>query len=166
MIVILAGCDCSGKSTCFNKIDKSLGTFIKGVQMERFDTQFLSDLKQRAESDHLYIYDRSPIIDDFVYKPLFTGNMSDLFWMLDDVKDIIKKCTVLYFTCPQFVLEDRMRRRGDEYVNPKDIETIIKNYAVTFEILGLTPIKIPTDRLNTEQTLKKVMGVIECTLQK
>lgn len=162
MIIALVGCDCSGKSTCFNKIDKSIGTFVKGVQIKGINVQYLSELKQKAESDDLYIFDRIPIMDDFVYSPIFNkGAMSDLFWLLDDVREIAQKCTFIYFKCPVGEITRRMASRGDEYVSIKNIDSILINYAVTFEILKVKPVIVSTYRLNEEQTLEKVMEVIK-----
>ncbi len=168
MIVALVGCDCSGKSTCFDKIDRSTGTFIKGTQMKKIDSAYLSELKSKALSDDLYIFDRIQIIDDFVYSPIFNkGMMSDLFWMLDEVKEIAKECMFIYFKCPTNEIIRRMEQRGDEYINADNVDSILINYAATFELLKIKPTVVSTYQHSADQTFNKVMEVIEkCKLQK
>lgn len=165
MIVALIGCDGTGKSTCFNKLDKSLGTFVKGVQLKGNMSKWLINMDYMAHSDHLYIFDRIQIIDDFVYSPIFNkGKPSDLMSILDEIRRIAKKCKFIYFTCPGEELIKRLEVRGDEYVSKEDIITILRNYEETFKLLKITPAQvIDTGKYNEDQVKE---AVEKCILQK
>jgi len=166
MIVALIGCDCSGKSTCFNKMNKSLGTFIKGRQIDKIGAQYLRDIEGMADSDDLYIFDRIPIIDDFVYSPVFARKQSDLILDLQHVKRVAEKCIFIYFKCSVETLKSRMISRGDEYVKPEQIDEIIRSYNITFDILNIEPEIISTEENNEDQVVEKVMEVLRCKLPK
>lgn len=156
MIIVFAGCDCSGKSTCVNMMDKSQWVIKKGVAN--------SDLKKVISSLDFkkdIIYDRIPLIDDFVYSRVFSGKESDFIKSKDEIIGLLKKCTVIYFDCADDVLIQRMKSRGDKYITPDQIPQIKSEYEKTFELLNVNPTRIDTTHASKIEVLNKVIEVIE-----
>lgn len=159
MIIIFAGCDCTGKSTYANMIDKSIWTLKKG--------SVNSDLKATIETlkeDLLFrrdvIHDRIPIIDDFVYSQIFSQRPSTLMPQVHEISVLLNYCVVIYFDCNNGEIVRRMRKRGDDYITEDQIPLIKSEYEKTFELLNVTPYRIDTTYSDPEEVLDEIMEVI------
>lgn len=165
MVVIFVGCDCAGKSTCFEQMDKESGTFIKGQPTDNMKKQ-IQYMQELANGKERVVFDRVPIIDDIVYKPVFAKKDSELLHPdhYDDlraVKAILNKCCVIYFECSTQILAERLNSRGDELVTVDQLEEIKNNYRSAFAVLNLTPYSVDTGKMTPEEVYTHVKGIIE-----
>lgn len=159
MIIVFAGCDCAGKSTCISMFDKHRWEVKKGVANSDFRDS-LEVLKEEIEQGLNVIHDRIPLIDDFVYTPIFAKRESMYVSCKDEVSDLLKKCVVIYLDCDNRVLSERMKARGDEYITPDQIPEIKSRYENVLQKLGVSPHKIDTTMKNPEEVFAEIMGVI------
>lgn len=160
MVIIFAGCDCSGKSTCFNKMDKSSGRFEKGVATENLEFA-IANLKTDVLFNLFVVYDRHPIIDDIVYSQVFSHKESKLVSKIEDLSALLSHCCVIYFDCDNNIIANRMKERGDEYVTESQIPEIKDEYEKAFKLLKLNPHRVDTSNANPDEVYKQVMEVIE-----
>lgn len=163
MVIILVGCDCTGKSTCFDQMNNGTGQFIKGQPTDDMKKQ-VEYMRELVDSNEKIVFDRVPIIDDIVYKPVFAKKDSDLLHnedMLNDVRQILKKCCVLYFTCDTEIIAERLNSRGDELVTVDQLDEIKRNYKEAFQILDMTPYSVDTGDKTPEEVYKYVEGIID-----
>lgn len=161
MIIIFAGCDCSGKSTCAEELSKYRWEVEKGSVNSDFKDS-IDMLKRELQEGKNVIHDRIPLIDDFVYTRIFENRDSNYISCKDEVSEILKKCTVIYFTCSNSVLERRMVVRGDKYITLSQIPQIKREYVKTFNMLDITPVIIDTTYIDKQEMINKVRRIIEC----
>lgn len=160
MVIILAGPDCSGKSTVFDKLDKEKYNLIKGTSHDDPRIQ-MNKLEQLLFSDGITIYDRCPVLDDLVYSPIFEeGKLSELLLTSRLVGTFLRQCVVVYFSCNIPELIDRMMTRGDEYIAEKNIPVIVSNYRVVFRLLGIEPKIVETDKLTPDEVFEVITSII------
>lgn len=159
MVVILVGCDCTGKSTCVDSMDKSIGKFCKGSANVDL-TMAIMNLESDLIKQGLVIHDRIPLIDDIVYSQVFSHRPSRLMNRVIEISELLEKCIVIYFDCDNEEIARRMRERGDHYVEENQIPEIKEEYEKTFEILGINPIRIDTTHKTPEVVYDEVMEVI------
>jgi len=169
MVVILAGCDGTGKSTCFDKLRKSMNAnFIKESYTNDDLVKFVRIQYTSAiarESD-LTIYDRATILDDIVYSQVManrypswlpeqgTRDYNQLIYTLDN-------CLIVYFNLDDAELQRRLDQRGDEYITPNQVNKIKYWYNRVFGLLGLTCKEIDVTGLSEDQVYYKVKEIIE-----
>lgn len=159
MVVILEGCDCAGKSTCFDMMDKSSGRFEKGVAGA--DMEFArANLEMDLLLDLYVVHDRHPLIDDLVYSQVFTHEQSKYIDRLDEISKLINQCLIIYFECDDNVIAQRMAARGDDYVTKSQIPEIKSEYERVFELLKVNPMRVDTTNADPETVFNKVMEVI------
>lgn len=159
MIIIFAGCDCTGKSTCFNLMNKSSYAAYKG-SANSDPKGALFRLKYDLMLNIRAIHDRIPLIDDFVYSQIFSGKPSELMSEVNEIKRVLKKCLVFYFDCDNQIIAKRMEERGDDYISASQIPEIKIAYKKTFNLLDIKPVVIDTTHLSPEEVKEKVEEVI------
>lgn len=159
MVVIFAGCDCAGKSTCFNLIDKSIWTKKKGVASSNLSAD-IETLKSEVESGSYVMYDRNPVLDDFVYSQIFSHKDSELMDKIPEVSDLLRKCIIIYFDCDDGEIIRRMRKRGDEYVEESQIPEIKAEYEKVFKLLNIEPNRISTTYRDPYDVAEDVEDII------
>lgn len=161
MVIILAGPDCSGKSTFFGKLDKNKYNLIKGGPTEDLDDQ-MRELSDHILEDRVTIYDRCPVLDDIVYYPIFNeGKMSRLLRSPLLVKSLLRQCVIVYFSCHVPELIDRLKARGDEYIAEKNIPVVISNYRTAFGAFDIEPEIVRTDKPTPDEVFDEIMKIIE-----
>lgn len=160
MIIVFAGCDCAGKSTCTGMFDKQQWRVEKGSANSDF-RKAIKMLKQELKSGENVIHDRIPLIDDFVYTRVFANRESPYISYKDEVSELLKKCIIIYFDCDNDVIAARMRSRGDEYITPDQIPIIKHEYKNTFNLLGIKPYTVNTTVRRSEKIFQEVTEVIE-----
>lgn len=159
MVVIFAGCDCAGKSTCFNLIDKSIWTKKKGVASANLKAD-IETLRSEVESGSYVMYDRNPVLDDFVYSQIFSHKDSELMDRIPEVSDLLRKCIIIYFDCDDGEIIRRMRKRGDEYVEESQISEIKAEYEKVFNLLNIEPSRISTTYRDPYDVAEDVEDII------
>ena len=138
MIVIIEGLDCCGKSTISKKIAEQLN-------YEYIHESYTDDIKEKESrivkllerliSGENYIYDRSTLIDDFVYDFL-NETPSTLVYHLEYIRFLLSKCLIFHLEIDERIRLERFKNRGDEYINNDDIKRIRKNYNQIYSILN------------------------------
>lgn len=153
MVVIFAGPDGSGKSTCFEMLrgDGVLNaSFIKGTRVtgrrnKMIRAQFL--ISKIPEND-LVIYDRATLLDDLVYSKIIDHTPSPMLEIMGYEVYNLRDCLIIYFTADDDILAKRLTERGDEYIKVEDIPVIKEGYNSVFDELGLEPVIIDTSHLS------------------
>lgn len=156
MIIIFVGCDCTGKSTCAERIGWRVE---KGTVNSDFRTT-VKMLKQEIKSGEDVIHDRIPLIDDFVYTKVFANRDSSYISCKGEVSELLKKCVVVYFNCDNTVLAARMNARGDKYITLDQIPVIKREYKRAFDTLNITPFIIDTTNKNEQEIFEDVKEII------
>lgn len=160
MIVIFAGCDCTGKSTYASMMDKYVWALKKGSANDD-----LKNTIETLEEDLLFgrniIHDRIPIIDDFVYSQIFSQKPSILMPRVSEISELLNRCVVIYFDCNDGEIIRRLRKRGDDYITEDQIPLIKSEYEKTFELLNVTPHRINTTYADPEKIIEEITEVIE-----
>lgn len=167
MVIILAGNECTGKSTIFNQLKKEYlpenTSFIKeshtsDIFMKQMRAMYLAE---RCEVKCLTIYDRATVLDDLVYsqvmdeKPYSNAKAK--------VHGLLSKCHIIYLDCDIEVLKERLRKRGDEYIEENQLKEIQRCYEGVFKKYRLDPIHIDTTGMSFGEVYDKVMEVVkEC----
>lgn len=166
MVVILAGCDGTGKSTCFNKLKKSMDadfikeSYTKNIAEKTARALFTASI---TSNDRLTIYDRATLLDDLVYDPVMINQESQLIPSLgvDFISETLNKCMIIYFDLDDFVLTERLQQRGDDYIKAHQINKIKHSYDRVFEKLDINRVYLDTTNLSVDEVYRKVKGFIE-----
>ena len=77
------------------------------------------------------------------------------------VRNVLKKCRIIYFDCKLDVITQRMVARGDEFIKPHQLSMINIGYARAFDQFELLPIRIDVTRLTREQVYDKVVEALK-----
>lgn len=129
-IIVLEGCDCSGKSTFAQQLAEKLGyEIVKGSSFE------ISELGQDGMFEHMSkLLDRENIIiDRFLYSNLVYGSLFDYPMMTPDqydslVEKLDEKAFLVYMYAHKDKLAYRMSNRGDDMIKVENIENILALY--------------------------------------
>lgn len=136
-IIIFEGVDCSGKSTLLNSFSKKLGkgVMIKNLVKPRHKDE---DVKSQYQ-DIINMIDRSDI-DYFVfdryypsqavYSYLRGNDEIDDHWYTNFELVLLKKFNVVFVLVDEDldIIEERMQRRGDDYVTINMLQNLKKRY--------------------------------------
>lgn len=159
MVIIFVGCDCTGKSTCFNMLNKPGYEKRKG-SADSDPMKALEELKRDLAENKNVIHDRIPVIDDFVYSRIFSKKPSVLDSHRDEISNLLNQCLIFYFTCDYHEILDRLADRGDEYITRDTIPIIKYEYIATIKSLGILPDTIDTSDKTPIEVLNEVLEVI------
>lgn len=173
MIYILEGVDCSGKSTCFEQLQRMYANKVIGYGNRRevvFIKESKVDGEAAADPERLavemekrlqrmvdatvdvakdYVFDRCSVIDDFVYSPVVDRQPSVMAMLPDSkwkVDAVLKRSVVFHFTASAEVLEQRMQVRGDDNVNVQALGAIEAEYRRFYSTHGVNPIVVDTSQ--------------------
>lgn len=132
--IIIEGCDAVGKTALVNEISEYSG--LRKVQGSSFN---IAQMGNEYLFKHMNeILDKSLIIDRLhysnrVYSQIFTPNLSLTNEQYENIDRKIKdtNTTVVYVHSSIEVIKKRLSIRGDDYVDPDDIELIMEKYAET-----------------------------------
>lgn len=165
MIIIVEGLDGVGKTTFCNKfVDEFDWEYVKGTMPRNFDEKIevLKKLLEQVASEENYIYDRIPLIDDFVYHFL-DGATSDLDEIFPIIKLVLSKCLIIHLTVPENVRKQRFDSRGDEYVLNEQMPMIMDNYLQFYSKLECPIILYPLSD-NLDNDIIKINKIVESAL--
>lgn len=172
MIYILAGNECTGKTTLFDMLKKGAEfrpetTFIKESYTDADGAKsirMLYFLQTLLENNKTVVYDRATILDDMVYSKVIDGRRPLHY---DDCRKILcgKRYTgrykVIYLDTDVEILKKRLAERGDEYIEPEQLVEIKESYE---KVLGMLP-SASVIRINASgdyyDTYNKVLAAIK-----
>lgn len=166
MIVILAGCDGTGKSTCFKKLRQSSieANFIKESYTDDGSSKTIRSLfvASKINDNDLTIYDRATILDDIVYEQVMANKVSDLLLTVgyENLTQTLNKCIIIYFDLDDVELTNRLTQRGDDYITVHQINKIKKCYKDTFKKLNINYINFNVTGLSEDDVANKVKEII------
>lgn len=168
MLYIMAGADGTGKSTCFETLKRYLGNkavFVKESYTPSIEERFarVRKIAELAKSDKVVIYDRATVLDDLVYEPVLQKKNSVLcedVEMYHLVEQVLREAKILYFTCENAVLKERLEERGDEYVTFDDIVEIRDTYDEVFEAIGIRPYVFNTTHEGVTTIAAQVLQIV------
>ena len=131
MVTIIEGLDGVGKTTiCKGVCEKEPSLiYVKesytGNNEEK--EQRVKLMLERIMSDEHFLYDRTTLIDDFVYNFL-NQSQSSLFKYYDIILVLLAHCQILHLSIDEEVRKQRFDQRGDEYVNDDSIKIVADAY--------------------------------------
>ncbi|KYD05376.1 deoxynucleoside kinase [Bacillus atrophaeus] len=130
-LIILEGADCCYKSTVAAKLSKEMGyPIIKGSSFELATSgneKLFEHFSKLADEDNV-------IIDRFIYSNLVYARKFKDYSILTEqqlriIEDKIKmKAKVVYLHADPKIIKERLSIRGDEYIEGKDIDSILRLY--------------------------------------
>ncbi|MCY8922148.1 deoxynucleoside kinase [Bacillus atrophaeus] len=139
-LIILEGADCCYKSTIATKLNKELGyPIIKGSSFELATSgneKLFEHFNKIADEDNI-------IIDRYIYSNLvYARKFKDYSILTEEQQRAIEekirhKAKVIYLHADPKVIKQRLRDRGDEYINDRDIEPVLDLYREVMSNAGL-----------------------------
>ena len=166
MVVILAGCDGTGKSTCFNRLRESISAnFIKESYVSSFEKRRIRALftSSKITDGDLTIYDRATILDDLVYDPVMTNRESSLITAFGGgvISCLLNRCLIIYLDLDDCELTKRLESRGDDYVSAHQINKIKNSYKTIFERYNICHERVDVTGLSEDDVYNTVKGIID-----
>jgi len=161
MIVIIEGLDGVGKTTLSKRFAEKYGfKYIKESYTDdcKEKENRIKMLLERLISGENYIYDRTTLIDDFVYSFLNKTD-STLFDYLNAIIALLDKTSVIHVGVDELTRIERFNERGDAYIKSSDTETIKKGYEQFYKKLKKVTYFDLTNDL--EKDVERLMEVIE-----
>lgn len=140
-ILIIEGCDASGKSTLIKELSKMLPDYVvkKGSSFEH-STCTQQQLAQKfyeminESEDELLSWDEHIIFDRFIYSNEVYASLYEDYAILSHTErraieyDISLEATIIYLYASPEVLTERLNTRGDAYVKADRIPAILAKY--------------------------------------
>ncbi len=130
MIVIIEGLDGVGKTTIAEAFAKKYNyLYVKESYTDDCieKEKRVQDMLVRLMSKVNFIYDRTTLIDDFVYSFL-NKTESTLSQYFDVIKAILSRCKVIHLVIDDETQKQRLEKRGDEYITLDMLKQISKQY--------------------------------------
>lgn len=161
MIVIIEGLDGVGKTTLCKQ-------FAEKYDFEYIKESYTDDCKEKENRVMLmlqrlfdgknYIYDRTTLIDDFVYGFL-NKQESTLTKYKDIVLSILSHCHVFHLVLDEETRRKRFEQRGDAYITKEMIAHISAYYGLFYS--ELPNVNFFDLQLDNEKNIKELMEEIE-----
>lgn len=163
-LIILEGSDCCFKSTVAAKLSKELKyPIINGSSFElatRGNEKLFEHFNRLADEDNV-------IIDRFVYSNLvYAKKFKDYSILTEEqlriIEDKIKlKAKVVYLHADTNLIKKRLSVRGDEYIEGKDIDSILDLYREVMCIAGLHTYSWDTGQWSSDEISKDIIFLVE-----
>ncbi|WP_338335466.1 hypothetical protein [Bacillus altitudinis] len=163
MIIILEGCDCCYKSTVAKQLSKKLDyKILRGSSFEL----------AKGSQDSLYDYclglteHDNLIIDRYIYSNLvyatsFPGHakLSDEQVSIVENK-LLSKAKLIYLHARPEVIKERILSRGDDQVNTKDVEPIVKLYNEVIPKSKLHTYSFDTEIYGSDEIVEDIIYLV------
>jgi len=162
MILVVTGLDGTGKTSTVNELRKIVrhASFIaepypgdnltfKLVRKEVFE----SHVKWASHIN--VIYDRATLLEDLVYEELFNGRSSH-FEKDPSIDRTFSKAKFVYLTTDLDTLKVRLKKRGDDYVTPDQLEQLDNKYREVFDKYGIKPFEIDTTMMRVDEVALRI----------
>lgn len=161
-MIILEGTDCCYKSTVADKLSKELGyPLIKGSSFElvKAEMKLFEHFNKLADEDNV-------IIDRYIYSNLvYAKKFKDYSILTEEQQRAIEekirdKAKVIYLHADPKVIKQRLRERGDEYINDRDIEPVLELYNQVIDEMGLHMNSWDTNEWNSDEIVEDIIHLI------
>ncbi|MCA1214787.1 deoxynucleoside kinase [Bacillus amyloliquefaciens] len=162
-MIILEGTDCCYKSTVADKLSKELGyPVLKGSSFELAKSgneKLFEHFNKLADEDNV-------IIDRYIYSNLvYAKKFKDYSILTEEQqraieKKIRDKVKVIYLHADPKVIKQRIRERGDEYINDRDIEPVLELYREVMSDVGLHTYSWDTEQWSSEEIAEGIIHLI------
>ncbi|WP_440614988.1 AAA family ATPase [Bacillus subtilis] len=162
-MIILEGTDCCYKSTVADKLSKELGyPVIKGSSFELAKSgneKLFEHFNTLADEDNV-------IIDRYIYSNLvYAKKFKDYSILTEEQQRAIEekirdKAKVIYLHADPKVIKQRLRERGDEYINDRDIEPVLELYNQVIDEMGLHMNSWDTNEWNSDEIVEDIIHLI------
>ncbi|MCY7823255.1 deoxynucleoside kinase [Bacillus spizizenii] len=163
-LIILEGPDCCFKSTVAAKLSKELKyPIIKGSSFELAasgNKKLFEHFNKLGDEDNV-------IIDRFVYSNLVYAKKFKDYSILTKqqlriIEDKIKlKAKVVYLHADSNIIKKRLDERGDEYIEGKDIDSILELYGEVMSNAGLHTYSWDTGQWSSDEIAKDIIFLVE-----
>lgn len=135
-LIIVEGVDCSGKSSLIDNLKDLTGyDSIRGSSFEIAELGvdgMYNYMMGLSKLDKPIIIDRY-FLSNLVYASLYNKNMLSESHVDNIVNAIKDRSITIHLHAHEDVIRDRMKKRGDEYIDEKDIGSILDKYRVTVD---------------------------------
>lgn len=162
MIVIIEGLDGVGKTTICQQICEQYNyQYIKESYTNDYQEkeQRVARMLLRLIDGRDFIYDRTTLIDDFVYEFLNVTE-SPLTKYYNIITAILSECKIIHLQLDEQTRKQHFEQRGDQYITDKDIEQVRKNYLNFYDHSNLTNVQYVTLTGDLKKDVSNVMEVI------
>lgn len=163
-MIILEGTDCCYKSTVADKLSKELGyPVLKGSSFELAKSgneKLFEHFNKLADEDNV-------IIDRYIYSNLvYAKKFKDYSILTEEQqrtieKKIRDKAKVIYLYADAKVIKQRLRERGDEYINDRDIEPVLGLYREVMSDVGLHTYSWDTEQWTSKEIAKGIIFLVD-----
>lgn len=161
MIVVIEGLDGVGKTTFAERFAEQYKfIYVKESYTDNNkekEERMLSMFKRLISREN-YIYDRTTLIDDFVYNFL-NEKESTLTDYFDIIQVLLSRCKIVHLTVDEEIRKQRLEQRGDEYITNEMIEKIKEGYRFLYNKLLKSPYLYHLTN-NIDLDIKNVMEVV------
>lgn len=162
MIIILEGNECNFKTTVAEKLSKSL--HIPVVKGSSFENAKCSNLELYKHFTELALMDNVIIdrswISNQVYATLYKDYAILTSEQREDIeKTVNNKAILIYLYASEDVLVDRIRQRGDEYVDENMLGKINHTYDEAMEGTRLHTIQFDTGERDSDSIAEEVSTI-------
>ncbi|AVM24240.1 AAA family ATPase [Bacillus pumilus] len=163
MIIILEGCDCCYKSTVAKQLSKKLDYKIlrgssfelaKGSQGSLYDYCFELTKHEKIIIDR-YIY------SNLVYATTFPGHAKLSEEQVSIIENkLLGKAKLIYLYARPEAIKERILSRGDDQVNTKDVEPIVKLYNDVIPKSKLHTYSFDTVKYNSDEIVDDIIYLV------
>ena len=161
MIIIIEGLDGVGKTTFSKKFSQKYNfKYIKESYTNSCEEKEkrVKLMLERLMDENNYIYDRTTLIDDFVYGFL-NESKSSLSNYFDIIVSILSHCKIYNLTIDEKIRKERFEQRGDDYIKNDMIEKIKQQYENFYS--KLEKVKNFELTLDSEKDIERMMEEIK-----
>lgn len=157
MIIIFEGLDGVGKTTIAKQICKEYNyKYIHESYTDDVKEKELRiiDMLLNMMTGLVVVYDRTTLIDDFVYSFL-NKTESTLTQYKPIIIEMLKKCKIIHLQLDEKIRKKRFEQRGDEFVSDENMKQIAEQYDLFYKDLpNVQYIEIDDDN---EKNIEKII---------
>lgn len=160
MLYILEGNECCFKTTVADKLSKELQLPV--VKGSSFELAECSNLELFKHFESIGLKDNL-IIDRYIYSNLTYASLYDDFAIITKRQKeyienlIMSNVKVIYLFAEDQVLKDRMKVRGDEYVDESMLSTINTKFNQVIRESRLSPTWYDTNEWTSDEIVKDLI---------
>ncbi|MNJ90388.1 thymidylate kinase [compost metagenome] len=164
MILMISGCDGTGKSTLVKALSEKLGWenkhFDKPKNLEDGKEQYFNFAKTMNDQPHKNIICDRLHDGEWVYAPLYRGYKGN--YMREFEREITKNHNFLfvYVKASLDTIIDRTRKRGEDFVKEEHFQTVLDSFEEYLNEQALPFIVIDTTNSNTDEDVERIINAM------